>query len=150
MNNPTEILRATIWNILPALRELGGDEKIVTSARRAADNLSLLIEAGGLRSKEATSSGLMDMINRDPKTMASDQTVASVLLDGLDQALGYAKLSGRELSERSGLSIPTVRRALKRLVDRNYFHVIRPTQFEWEDGDHTLKYAPVAVVPQAA
>lgn len=85
---------------------------------------------------------MMQVIANDQNMRPADRTVAKVLLASLDPRRGDAKLSQPEICRRSGLSLSTVRRSLRRLADAGRFVVIEPSPKEWRDGDHVRRYRP--------
>lgn len=85
---------------------------------------------------------LMQAIDRDPNMRPADRTVAAVLLASLDPKRGDAQISQPELCRRTGLSLGTVRGALRRLAASGYFVVIEPSRQELLCGDHSRRYRP--------
>lgn len=136
-------IESQIWRLLPALENLNSDDDQANAlATTAADNLRLLIERGVFSSLTGKAVELMLVIAGDPESKDSDRAVAKVLLTAFDALKGYATLSHREIIVRSQLSAGTVRASLRRLVSSGYFRAIAPSEAEWSEGDHTLKYEP--------
>ncbi|MHC2583007.1 winged helix-turn-helix domain-containing protein [Bradyrhizobium diazoefficiens] len=85
---------------------------------------------------------LMQAIDRDQNMRPADRTVAAVLLGSLDPKRGDAQISQPELCRRTGLSLGTVRGALRRLAASGYFAVIEPSGRDLYYGDHARRYRP--------
>lgn len=84
----------------------------------------------------------MQVIANDQHMRPADRAVAKVLFAAIDSRRGDAKLSQPEICRRSGLSLSTVRRSLRRLAEAGRFVVIEPSPKEWLDGDHVRRYRP--------
>jgi hypothetical protein len=139
MESPIE---SQIWRLLQALEKLNGDADIIELAGMADDSLRRLVGTGIFGSLTGRPLALMQHVKGDPKMRESDHDVAKALLFAFDPKLNYAKLSNPEISVRTGFGVGKVRTSLKNLTAAGYFRSIPPSEREWNNGDHTLKYEP--------
>jgi hypothetical protein len=131
-----------IWRLLRALEKVKGDAHAVALAESATDNLRRLVATGIFGSLEGAPLALMRTIEADGKSTASDKLIARTVLMALDAKSGWAQLSIPAISLRTGRSVSAVRASLRRLVAAEYFRAIPPSEKEYADGDHTMKYRP--------
>lgn len=139
MESPIEL---QIWRLLQALEKLNGDADIIELAGMADDCLRRLVGTGIFGSLTGQPLALIQTIESDPRMRELDRAVAKALLFAFDPELNYAKLSNPEISVRTALGVGKVRTSLKNLTAAGYFRVIPPSEREWNNGDHTLKYEP--------
>ncbi|MCK1366424.1 winged helix-turn-helix domain-containing protein [Bradyrhizobium sp. 62] len=85
---------------------------------------------------------MMRVIANDQNMRVADIAVANVLLASLDPRRGDAQISHPEICRRTGLSLGTVRGALRRLAAGGYFAVNEPSGKELHYGDHSRRYRP--------
>lgn len=131
-----------IWRLLRDLQKLEGSPQAIALRDAAAENLRALVATGIFESFTADASALMHIIATDPKMRNTDRDVARALLVAYEPGADYARLSKPQISDRTGMSVSTVRAALKRLVAADYFIAIAPSARESDDGDFVVRYRP--------
>ncbi|WP_316228283.1 hypothetical protein [Bradyrhizobium sp. SZCCHNR1039] len=133
-----------VERLLPVLRNVQGNVHVAANAKAAAESLMQLLKTGAfsLTGAPDASAELLKAIAENPEMTGADYRVASVLLKAMDKREGHARLSHMQIIKWSDLSLGVVRGSLRRLTGAGYFKVVRPSEDEYGDGDHVLRYEP--------
>lgn len=87
---------------------------------------------------------LLQSIQADPAMHDLRELVVATLLSHrmIEKSGDVAAISHSEICLKTGWSLSTVQRALRRLAMAGYFQVVRPSKSELDEGGWTLEYRP--------